>query len=98
MLKLHSHNCCQVSSEGLLSVHAVLMPPKERWEVRDFFDVVEAGSMSEEVKKFKNLRKNKLAAFTRKLLNFTEIHREYYKNFHFQLGLIPSTSCDLDNL
>ena len=33
-----------------------------------------------------------------KLLNFTEIHREYYKNFHFQLGLIPSTSCDLDNL
>ena len=36
---------------------------RERWIVRDFYDTE---NMADEVKKLKNLRKNKLAAFTRK--------------------------------
>jgi len=37
--------------------------PKERWVVRDYFDIE---NMVDDTKKFKNLRKSKLAAFTRK--------------------------------
>ena len=33
-----------------------------------------------------------------KLLNFTEIHRKYYKNFHFHLKLIYPMLCDLRDL
>ena len=39
------------------------MPPKERWVVRDFSDL---DIMADELKKLKNLRRNKLSAFTRK--------------------------------
>ena len=37
--------------------------PRERWVVKDYFD---RENMVDDTKKFKNLRKSKLAAFTRK--------------------------------
>ena len=43
------------------------MPVKGRWEVIDFDESVGFSSnMADEIKKFKNLRKNKMASFTRK--------------------------------